>query len=120
MTAGADSPGRIVVELRKIGIVANGKTVQRMMARKGLVSCRAPKKYRRGGKDSDKGANVLNRGFSIKKRSSVWCGDIARIPTREGWPCLATRLDPLSREIVGWQAPPASTGIWRSMPLTTL
>lgn len=34
---------RIVVELRKIGIVANGKTVQRMMARKGLVSCRAPR-----------------------------------------------------------------------------
>ena len=33
---------RIVVELRKIGIVANGKTVQRMMARKGLVSCRDP------------------------------------------------------------------------------
>ena len=39
---------RIVVELRKIGIVANGRTVQRMMARKGLVSCRGPRKYRRG------------------------------------------------------------------------
>lgn len=39
---------RIVVELRKIGIVANGKTVQRMMARKGLVPCRGAKKYRRG------------------------------------------------------------------------
>ena len=34
---------RIVVELRKIGIVANDKTAQRMMARKGLVSCRAPR-----------------------------------------------------------------------------
>ena len=34
---------RIVVELRKISIVANGKTVQRMMTRKGLVSCRAPR-----------------------------------------------------------------------------
>lgn len=33
---------RIVVELRKISIVANGKTVQRMMARKGLVSCGGP------------------------------------------------------------------------------
>lgn len=46
---------QIVVELRKIGIVANGKTVQRMMARKGLVSCRGPKKHGRGGKASDKG-----------------------------------------------------------------
>ena len=36
-------------------VVANGKTVQRMMARKGLVSCRGPKKHGRGGKASDKG-----------------------------------------------------------------
>lgn len=73
---------RIVVKLRKIGIVANGKTVQRMMARKGLASCRGPKKYRRGGKASDKGANVLNREFSVQKRNNVWCGDITYIPTR--------------------------------------
>lgn len=37
-----DGPRQIVVELRRIGIVANGKTVQRMMARKGLVSCGGP------------------------------------------------------------------------------
>ena len=58
---------RIVVELRKIGIVANGKTAQRMMARKGLVSCRGPKKHGRGGKASDKGANVLERGILRSK-----------------------------------------------------
>lgn len=94
---------RIVVELRKIGIVANGKTARRMMARKGLVSCRGPRKHGRGGKASDKGANVLNREFSVQKRNSVWRGNITYIPTREGWPCLATRLDLLSRKIVGWQ-----------------
>lgn len=110
---------RIVVGLRKIGIVANGKTVQRMITRKGLVSCRAPKKHRRGGKASDKGTNVLNREFSVQKRNGVWCGDITYIPTREGWPCLATRLDLFSRKIVGWQASPASTRIWQSTPLTT-
>lgn len=37
-----DGSRQIVVELRRIGIVANGKTVQRMMARKGLVSCGGP------------------------------------------------------------------------------
>ena len=52
---------QIVVELRKIGIVANGKTVQRMMARKGPVSCRGHRKHRRGGKASDKETDVLNR-----------------------------------------------------------
>lgn len=97
---------RIVVELRKIAIVANGKTVQRVMARKGLVSCKGPKKHGRGGKASGKGANVLNREFSVQKRNSVWCGDIACIPTREGWPCLAIYLDLFSRKIVGWQVSP--------------
>lgn len=103
---------RIVVELRKIGIVANGKTVQRMMARKGLASRRGPRKCRRGGKASDKGANVLNGEFSVQKSNSARRGDITRMPTREGWPCLATYLDLFSRKIVGWQVPPASTRIW--------
>ena len=93
-------------ELRKIGIVANDKTAQRMMARKGLVSCRGPKKYRRGGKASDKGANVLNGEFSVQKRNGVRRGDITYIPTREGWLYLATYLDLFSRKIVGWQVSP--------------
>ena len=38
----------------------------------------------RGGKASDKGANVLNREFSVQKRNGVWCGNITYIPTREG------------------------------------
>ena len=97
---------RIVVELRKIGIVANGKTAQRMMARKGLVSCRGPKKHGRGGKASDKGANVLNGEFSVQKRNSVRRGDITYIPTGEGWLYLATYLDLFSRKIVGWQVSP--------------
>ena len=46
---------RIVVELRKIGIVANGKTARRMMTRKGLASCRGPRKHGRGGRPRTKG-----------------------------------------------------------------
>lgn len=83
-----------------------------MMARKGLVSCRGARKYRRGGKASDKGANVLNREFSVQKRNSVWCGDITYIPTREGRLYLATCLDLFSCKIVGWQVSPASMRIW--------
>lgn len=48
----------------------------------------------------------MNREFSVQKRNSVWCGDITYIPTREGWPCLATHLDLFSRKIVGWQVSP--------------
>ena len=65
-----------------------------------------PKKYGRGGKASDKGANVSDGEFSARKRNSVWHGDIIRIPTREERPCLATYLDPSSRKIVEWQASP--------------
>ena len=48
----------------------------------------------------------MNRELSVQKRNGVWCGDITYIPTREGWPCLTTRLDLLSRKIVGWQVSP--------------
>lgn len=48
----------------------------------------------------------MNREFSVQKRNSMWCGDITYIPTREGWPCLATHLDLFSRKIVGWQVSP--------------
>ena len=95
---------RIVVELRKIGIVANGKTVQRMMARKAGI-LQGPRKYRRAEKASDKGNQCLEQEFSVQKRNSVWCGDITYIPTRKDgstWP----PTDLFSRKIVGWQCPP--------------
>ena len=84
---------RIVVELRKIGIVANGKTARRMMTRKGLASCRGLRKHVRDGKASDKGGNVLNGEFSVRKRNGARCGDIARMPTgKDGpaWPPAST------------------------------
>lgn len=54
---------RIVVELRKIGIVANGKTVQRMMARKGLVSCRGAQEVQKGRKDLGQRSQCLEQGI---------------------------------------------------------
>ena len=66
----------------------------------------------RGGRASDKGANVLNREFSVQKRNSVWCGDVTYIPTRERWLYLTTYIDLFSRKTAGWQVFPASTRIW--------
>lgn len=94
---------RVTLELKKDGIPCNHKTVQRMMSEMGLVSYQAKRKYRKGGKVSDKGSNVLNRDFNVKGRNIVWCGDITFIPTKEGWLYLATYLDLFSRKIVGWQ-----------------
>lgn len=66
----------------------------------------------RGGKASDRGGNVLNRELSVQKRNSVWRGDIACIPTREGRLYLATRLDLFSCKIVGWHVFPAAMRTW--------
>jgi transposase InsO family protein len=58
------------------------------------------------------GGNVLNRELSVQKRNSVWRGDIACIPTREGRLYLATRLDLFSCKIVGWHVLPAAMRTW--------
>lgn len=94
---------RVTLELEKMGIPANRRTVQRVMSEMGLVPYQARKPYRRGGRASSGGANILNRDFSVSARNEVWCGDITYIPTREGWLYLATYLDLFSRKIVGWQ-----------------
>lgn len=94
---------RVAIELQKMGIMANRKTVQRIMSSRGLIALQASRKYRRGAKASDAGTNVLNGDFTIKRRNVAWCGDITYLPTREGWLYLATYLDLFSRKIVGWQ-----------------
>lgn len=54
----------------------------------------------------------MNRELSVQKRNSVWRGDIACIPTREGRLYLATRLDLFSCKIVGWHVFPAAMRTW--------
>lgn len=109
---------RVAIELQKMGIMANRKTVQRIMSSRGLIALQASRKYRRGAKASDAGTNVLNRDFTIKRRNVAWCGDITYLPTREGWLYLATYLDLFSRKIVGWQVPAGSMRI-SSFPRST-
>lgn len=94
---------RVTLELKKAGIPCNRRTVQRMMSEMGLVSYQAKREYRKGGKASSRGTNVLNRDFDVDRRNRVWCGDITYIPTKEGWLYLATYIDLFSRKIVGWQ-----------------
>jgi len=47
----------------------------------------------------------LNRQFSVKeirRKDTVWAGDITYIDTLEGWLYLAVILDLRSRRVVGW------------------
>ena len=103
---------RIVVELRKIGIVANGKTVQRMMARKGLVSCRDPRKHGRGGKASGKGANVLERGI-LRPKEEQRVVRRHHLHTHGGRMALPGHLPrPVLSQDSRMASAPASTRIW--------
>ena len=46
--------------------------------------------------------NLLNRDFYASNPDEKYVGDIAYIPTSEGWLYLATVIDLYSRKIVGW------------------
>lgn len=46
--------------------------------------------------------NVLARAFDAQAPNRAWVGDIAVIPTAQGWLCLAVLMDLFSRRVVGW------------------
>ena len=46
--------------------------------------------------------NLAERAFSVGGRNRFWVGDIAYMPTSEGWLYLAAVIDAFSRKVVGW------------------
>ena len=46
--------------------------------------------------------NILNRDFYASNPDEKYVGDIAYVPTAEGWLYLATVIDLYSRKVVGW------------------
>lgn len=45
--------------------------------------------------------NLLARQFKVDVPNCYWVGDIAYVPTEEGWLYLATVIDLYSRKVVG-------------------
>jgi putative transposase len=95
---------RIHRELRKMGILVNHKTVEKLMQENGLAAKRR-KKFKattNSNHDLPIAKNRLKRKFKTKKPNQVWVGDITYLYTDEGWLYLATCIDLYSRKIVGW------------------
>ena len=44
----------------------------------------------------------LNRELTVQAPDTVYVGDMASLPTSEGWLYLAVVLDVCSRAVVGW------------------
>lgn len=95
---------RVHRDLRRQGVGAGRKRVERLMRREGLRG-RVRRRFRRT-TDSDHGLpvapNVLNRRFHVDAPDRVWAGDITYVRTADGWGYLAVILDLHSRLVVGW------------------
>jgi len=94
---------RIVKELRKRGIRANHKRVERVMRENGIRG-KARRKYKAttySGHDMPVAENVLNRNFAAEHPGKKMVSDITYIPTDEGWLYLAGVMDLCGRKMVG-------------------
>lgn len=95
---------RITAEIRRAGIVINGKQVQKIMKNFGLKAV-CPIRYKRTTKSDHKrevSQNILEQNFEVQRKDQIWLADITYIKTTEGWLYLAVVMDLYSRRIIGW------------------
>ena len=95
---------RISREPRKNGIVVSEKRVLRIMRKPGLAGRGTTRKHRiqKKAEPGDPRLNLAERAFTTGERNRLRVGDIACIPTREGWLYLAAVTGAFSRKVVGW------------------
>jgi transposase InsO family protein len=95
---------RVLADLREAGERVAKKTVERSMARQGLVG--RPKRRRRCTTRQDKAApswlDLICRVFDAVQVDEKWCGDLTEIPTDEGKLYLAAVEDLCSRRVPGF------------------
>lgn len=80
------------------------KRVLRIMQKLGLAGNGATRKHRiqKKAEPGDPRLNLAERAFAVGERNRLQAGDIACIPTREGWLYLAAATGVFSRKVVGW------------------
>mgnify|MGYP002598625953 CR=1 FL=1 len=80
------------------------KRVLRIMQKLGLAGRGATRKHRIQKKvePGDPRLNLAERAFAVGERNGLWAGDIACMPTREGWLYLAAAIDAFSRKVASW------------------
>lgn len=91
-------------QLKKKGIDASERTVQRIMKDEEIRS-RTRKKFKATtNSDHEKPIypNILNQDFTTTSPGEVWVSDITYVWTSEGWLYLASVMDLYSRKIIGF------------------
>lgn len=110
---------RVVKALRKQGIPASKRRVERTMRALGLQG-RKSRRFRTTTKANPAhpvAANLLDRNFTADRPNQRWVTDITYIWTDEGWCYLAAILDLFSRAVVGWAL---DTTLSTQLPLSAL
>ena len=95
---------RVLRELKRQGIAASKRRVERAMRGMGLTPP-LPRKHRVTTTSDPThlvAPNELARDFSAKRPDERWVTDITYVWTDEGWAYLAAIIDLFSRAVVGW------------------
>jgi putative transposase len=90
---------RIMLELRREGLVINHKLVQRLMQAMGLKSRVRPKKYN-AFRDKGNVANLLNQQFHADRPNQVWVTDVTEFKIGNEKLYLSPIMDLYNGEIV--------------------
>jgi len=93
---------RLVEFLRREGVEANRKRVQRLMRLMGLEAI-CPKRHLSANGAKHRVFPYLLRGLEIVRPDQVWAADITYIPMRHGFLYLVAILDWYSRYVVTWR-----------------
>jgi putative transposase len=110
---------RVLRELRRQGVGASKRRVERLMRGMGLCGRRS-RRFRVTTAAHPKNPvepNVLSRDFTASRPNERWVTDITYIWTDEGWRYLAAILDLFSRAVVGWAL---DTTLSTTLPLRAL
>lgn len=95
---------RVIAQLKREGIHASKRRIERIMRGLGLSATR-PRRTRtttRANERHQVEANVLSRDFTASRPDERWVTDITYVWTDEGWSYLAVLIDLCSRAVVGW------------------
>lgn len=100
---GAAGSRSLSVALKTEGHEVGRDKARRMMKEAGLESTQRRKHRYRLAKDEAKYArNHLERGFTVERPNTVWCGDVTYIWAGKRWVYLAVVLDLYARRVIGW------------------
>ncbi len=95
---------RVSAELRRQGVVANHKKVQKLMVAMQLKSTVRPKRYRAfQGAPSETAPNWLARDFSAERPNERWVTDVTEFKVESRKLYLSPIMDLYNREIVSYE-----------------